>query len=59
MRGVAGLLVILALAGCGSMALGPAYTDEELAQICLRRGGSWHPDELRGGYCEFEGAGFM
>ena len=42
MRGVAGLLLLLVLAGCGSVAFGPAYTEEELGQICLRRGGSWH-----------------
>ena len=59
MRGVAGLLVMLALAGCGSVALGPAYSEEELAQICLRRGGTWRPDELRGGFCEFEAPGFI
>ena len=59
MRVVAGLLLVLALTGCGSMAFGPAYTEDELAQICLRRGGSWYPDELRGGHCEFEATGFM
>ena len=59
MRTLAGLLLILAVAGCGPVALGPAYTQEELAQICLRRGGSWHPDELRGGHCEFEAASFL
>ena len=59
MRGVAGLLLILALAGCGSVAFGPAYTEDELAQTCLRRGGTWRPDELRGGYCEFEAPGFI
>jgi hypothetical protein len=60
-RGVAGLLLllVLVLAGCGSVAFGPAYTAEELGQFCLRRGGSWHADELRGGSCEFEAAGFM
>jgi hypothetical protein len=41
------------------VAFGPAYTEEELAQMCVRRGGSWYPDELRGGHCEFEAAGFM
>jgi hypothetical protein len=58
-RAVAGLLLAVALAGCGSVAFGPAYTEEELAQMCVRRGGSWYPDELRGGHCEFEAAGFM
>ncbi len=59
MRGVAGLLLALALAGCGPVAFGPAYTEEELAQICVRRGGWWRLDELRGGFCEFEAPGFM
>jgi hypothetical protein len=58
-RGVAGLLLALALAGCGPVAFGPAYTEEELAQICARRGGWWRLDELRGGFCEFEAPGFM
>ena len=59
MRGAAGLLLALALAGCGSVAFGPAYTEDELAQICVRRGGWWRPDELRGGFCELEAPGFL
>lgn len=59
MRALAGLLLALTLTGCGPVAFGPAYTEQELAQMCLRRGGAWYPDELRGGHCEFEGAGFM
>ena len=59
MRAIADVLVAVALAGCGSVAFGPAYTEDELAQMCLRRGGSWYADELRGGHCEFEGTGFM
>jgi hypothetical protein len=62
MRGVAGLLLALALAGCGPVTRGPAepaYTQEELAQICVRRGGWWRPDDLRGGFCEFEAPGFL
>ncbi|HZP35935.1 MAG TPA: hypothetical protein VFE48_05505 [Methylomirabilota bacterium] len=59
MRALAGLLVAVALAGCGSVAFGPAYTEDELARMCLRRGGTWYADELRGGHCEFEGTGFM
>jgi hypothetical protein len=59
MRGVAGLLVALALAGCGLVPVGPVYTEEELAQVCARRGGWWRPDDLRGGFCEFEASGFM
>ncbi|HWN13433.1 MAG TPA: hypothetical protein VNU02_06215 [Candidatus Dormibacteraeota bacterium] len=59
MRGVAGFLLALVLAGCGPIAFGPAYTDEELAQSCVRRGGWWRPDDLRGGFCEFEAPGFL
>jgi len=58
-RSVAGFLLALVLAGCGPIAFGPAYTDEELAQSCVRRGGWWRLDELRGGFCEFEAPGFM
>ena len=59
MRGAAGLLLALALAGCGSVAFGPAYAEDELAQMCVRRGGWWRPDDLRGGFCEFEAPGFL
>ena len=59
MRDVAALLLAVLLAGCGSVAFGPAYSEEELAQTCVRRGGWWHPDELRGGFCEFEAPGFI
>ncbi|HUM17843.1 MAG TPA: hypothetical protein VL086_19290 [Candidatus Nitrosotalea sp.] len=54
-----GLLLAVGLAGCGSGAFGPAYTEEEQAQFCALRGGWWRPDELRDGHCEFEAAGFM
>ena len=54
-----GLLLVLLLAGCGSVAFGPAYTEEEQAQYCALRGGWWRPDALFGGYCEFESAGFL
>jgi hypothetical protein len=59
MRAVGGLLLALTLCGCGLAAVGPAYTEEELAQVCARRGGWWRPDELRGGVCEFEAPGFI
>ena len=59
MRGGAAFLLDRLLAGCGPVAFGPAYTEEELAQICARRGGWWRLDELRGGFCEFEAPGFM
>ena len=57
MRGAAGLLLALALAGCGSVPFGPVYTEDELAGICVRHGGWWRPDELRGGFCELETSG--
>ena len=56
---VVALLLGAALAGCGSVAFGPAYTEEEQAHHCLLRGGWWRPDELMGGHCEFEAAGFL
>jgi hypothetical protein len=59
MRGAAGFLLALALSGCGPVAFGPAYTEDELAQICVRHGGWWRPDELRGGFCELEAPGFL
>ncbi|HEY7203016.1 MAG TPA: hypothetical protein VIA61_01890 [Methylomirabilota bacterium] len=58
-RLLAGLLVTVAVAGCGPVAYGPAYTEEEQARYCALRGGWWRPDTLMGGYCEFEGAGFL
>jgi hypothetical protein len=57
MRSAAGLFLAVALAGCGSVPFGPAYTEGELAEICVRHGGWWRPDELRGGLCELETSG--
>ena len=59
MRGVAGVLLAVALAGCGAVAFGPAYSEQELARMCVQRGGWWRPDDLRGGFCEFEAPGFL
>jgi hypothetical protein len=56
-RGVAGLLLAGALAGGSPVRIEPAYTQEELARMCARGGGWWHPDELTGGFCEFTGPG--
>jgi len=58
-RGGAAFPLDRLLAGCGPVAFEPAYSEEELARIGARRGGWWRPDELRGGFCEFEAAGFM
>jgi len=51
---VAALLLTAAalLAGCGSAPNAPAYTEDELSAICKREMGWWHPNGLRGGYCE-------
>jgi hypothetical protein len=58
-RDVAALLLAVLLAGCGPVAFGSAYSEEELARTCVQRGGWWRPDGLRGGFCEFEAPGFM
>jgi hypothetical protein len=58
-RDVAALLLAVLLAGCGPVAFGSAYSEEELARSCAHRGGWWRPDELRGGFCEFEAPGFI
>ena len=50
------LAVALGLAvGCA----GPLSSVEfDWAQRCQHSGGWWHPDELFGGYCEYQGTGF-
>jgi hypothetical protein len=57
MRGL-GFLLVLALAGCGP-AIERTYTEEELGATCVMRGGWWHRDDLRGGFCEFQAPGFL
>jgi hypothetical protein len=51
-------LLVLVLAGCGERIERP-YTEEELEQQCVMRGGWWHRDELMGGFCEFQAPGFL
>lgn len=34
--------------------LPPTYTQTELKAMCERRGGWWHPNDLVGGYCEYD-----
>jgi hypothetical protein len=46
------------LAGCSSVPIPPTYTQDELKAICERHGGWWHPDELMGGFCEYQQGGF-
>jgi hypothetical protein len=53
-----GLLALAALgAGCGGV-VPAAYSQAELAQRCQLDGGWWRPNDLMGGYCEFQAAGF-
>jgi hypothetical protein len=49
----------LGLASGCAVAIPPTYTQAELAQRCQRTGGWWHPDDLMGGNCEYEGQGFQ
>ena len=46
------------LAGCSSVPIPPTYTQDELKAICQRHSGWWHPDELMGGFCEYQQGGF-
>ncbi|HYB43530.1 MAG TPA: hypothetical protein VEL75_17250 [Candidatus Methylomirabilis sp.] len=48
--GVASLVCLLT--GCG-VANQPPYTEQELKKKCEDRGGRWHDDDLRGGFCEY------
>jgi hypothetical protein len=53
------LAMALGLASGCAGAIPPTYTQAELAQRCQRTGGWWHPDDLMGGNCEYEGQGFQ
>jgi hypothetical protein len=48
-------LAVTILIGCGSTAIPPTYTQDELKAICQRHTGYWRPDGLAGGFCEFRG----
>ena len=50
---------IALLPGCGSERIAPPYTEEELRGQCVRQGGWWHDDSLRGGFCEYQSQGFI
>ena len=52
-RLVIGLVAALLL-GCSSTPIPPTYTEEELRQKCERQRGWWKPDQLRGGFCEYD-----
>jgi len=41
--------------GCSTAPIPPTYTDAELKDMCLRKGGWWRGD-LIAGYCEFQSA---
>lgn len=40
------------LVGCSSVPIPPTYTQDELREICERKMWWWHPNGIRGGYCE-------
>jgi hypothetical protein len=46
-------------AGCAGTVIPPTYTQNELGMRCLLDGGWWRPNELMGGFCEFESGGFQ
>jgi hypothetical protein len=48
------VVVVFVVAGCSSLPIPPTYTQDELKAICERHGGWWHPDDLMGGYCEYD-----
>lgn len=49
--------VAACVVGCATTTpIPPTYTQDELKAICDRHGGWWHPDELMGGYCEYNRA---
>ena len=47
-------LAVAFLTSCGSTAIPPASTQEDLRAQCIRDGGRWMPDDARSGYCEYE-----
>ena len=58
----AGALLMIALAACATgPPVPPAYTQEELAERCVRTDGWWHgvePDSLFSGFCEYQSPRF-
>src|SRR5262245_58621451 len=43
-------------AACSKVAMAPPYSQQELKAECERRRGTWHPDALTGGFCEYRAA---
>jgi len=50
-------VVLIILTGCRSVQIPPTYTQDELKAICERHGGWWRPDDLMGGFCEYQQGG--
>ena len=48
------LIAVTILAGCSSVQVLPTHTQDELRADCDRHRGWWRPDDLRGGYCEYD-----
>jgi hypothetical protein len=53
------LAVVLGLVSACAGMTPPTYTQADLAQRCQHNGGWWHPDNLMGGDCEYQGQGFQ
>jgi hypothetical protein len=57
------VLVAMALTSCTTgPPIPPAYTQDELAERCVRTGGWWHgvpPDSLFSGFCEYSSPGIL
>ncbi len=57
------ILVAIALTSCATgPPIPPAYTQDELAERCVRTGGWWHgvqPDSLFSGFCEYSSPGIL
>lgn len=51
------VVAALALAGCSSVPIEKAYSEDQLRQRCELTGGWWHPDQLIGGFCEYQAPG--
>jgi hypothetical protein len=49
-----GLIAVTILAGCSSVPVLPTNAQGELRAECDRHRGWWRPDDLRGGYCEYD-----
>jgi hypothetical protein len=55
MRRVALGLIALVVMGCAGTPIPPTYTQAQLQATCERTGGWWRPNDLMGGYCEYQG----